>query len=543
MGHGGTGKTFQWNTIISKLRSQSKIVLPVATSRIAALLLPNGRTAHSRFHIPLDVSVESTCEIKQGSQLAELLPKTSLIIWDEASMANKFCFEALDGTLRDILRVKYENNSDKPFGGLTVVFGGNFRQILPVIPKGTRADIIDASLNSSYLWPFLTVYQLKQNMRLCSGKVTDREAAEVTTFDKWLLQIGDGSFYDDVNNELIKLPPDICITSSNDPIDSIVEAVYPSLLQNYNDPAYLKERAILTPKNEMVQELNDTIMKMIPALILVDFSRKAHPPLPCDDGVINELTNFAIDHSVDIGRPNEATWLFAFSPPNEFNLLICLTFVVFWKDFCLCLQWLLSLLLLLRMYSFLPMFSDHHVTLAHLKDTPTQAQPQSSSTLGVSSSVRSAAARLLGGNGTASSTFRFTITTSVFTLALYSLSLRQQLQHIGKKLLGPQHYNKDGVEHNEEGQQDEYSHTQTLQTRPFVRRSASCSLVLTYSVWISPLLPFSNKMTIDLYVFSPLMKNRIGPDLNCCFAVTVNLNRCDHINIKFLKYSNQPNDF
>ncbi|XP_049400044.1 uncharacterized protein LOC125864171 [Solanum stenotomum] len=50
----------------------------------------------------------------------------------------------------------------------------------------------------------------------------------------------------------------------NDPIGSIVEAVYPSLLQKYNDPTYLQERAILTPKNEMVHELNDTIMQMIP---------------------------------------------------------------------------------------------------------------------------------------------------------------------------------------------------------------------------------------------------------------------------------------
>ncbi|KAH0735831.1 hypothetical protein KY285_011538 [Solanum tuberosum] len=263
-GHGGTGKTFLWNTIISKLRSESKIVLPVATSGIAALLLPNGRTAHSRFHIPLDINAESTCEIRQGSQLAELLLKTSLIIWDEAPMANKFCFEALDRTLRDILRVKYENSSDKPFGGLTIVFGGDFRQILPVIPKGTRADILDASLNSSYLWPFFTIYELKQNMRLCCGRVSDSEAAEITTFDKWLLQIGDGSFYSDVDNDLIKVPTDICLMPSTDPIGSIVEAVYPSLLQKYNDPTYLQERAILTPKNEMVHELNDTIMQMIP---------------------------------------------------------------------------------------------------------------------------------------------------------------------------------------------------------------------------------------------------------------------------------------
>uniref|UniRef100_A0A3Q7GU07 Uncharacterized protein n=1 Tax=Solanum lycopersicum TaxID=4081 RepID=A0A3Q7GU07_SOLLC len=100
-------------------------------------------------------------------------------------------------------------------------------------------------------------------MRLCCGKVSDSEAAEVTTFDKWLLQIGDGSFYSDVDNDLIKVPTDICIMPSNDPIGSIVDAVYPSLLQKYNDPTYLQEREILTPKNEMVHELNDTIMKMI----------------------------------------------------------------------------------------------------------------------------------------------------------------------------------------------------------------------------------------------------------------------------------------
>ncbi|PHT72235.1 hypothetical protein T459_23020 [Capsicum annuum] len=51
---------------------------------------------------------------------------------------------------------------------------------------------------------------------------------------------------------------------------------------------------------------------------------------------------------------------------------------------------------------------------------------------------------------------------SVFTLAIYLVSSRQQLQHIGKKLIGAHHYNKDGVEHNEEDQQDESSHTEAL---------------------------------------------------------------------------------
>lgn len=83
-GHGGTGKTFLWKTIITTLRSEGKIVLAVASSGIASLLLPSGRTAHSRFKIPLELTDESVCTVKKGSQLGQLLKQTDLIIWDEA---------------------------------------------------------------------------------------------------------------------------------------------------------------------------------------------------------------------------------------------------------------------------------------------------------------------------------------------------------------------------------------------------------------------------------------------------------------------------
>ncbi|KAH0637878.1 hypothetical protein KY289_037793 [Solanum tuberosum] len=171
------------------------------------------------------------------------------------------------------------------------------------------------------------------------------------------------------------------------------------------------------------------------------------------------------------------------------------------------------------------------VTLAHLKDKPAHAQPQSSSSFGVSSGVRSAAARFLGGNGSKTLGFvggngggksvgglsgrvgSFGVSSSsnsvgnsnfdgkgtylVFNVGdaifisdlnsrdkdpiksihfsnsnpvchafdpdakeghdlliglnsgdVYSVSLRQQLQDVGKKLIGAQHYNKDGVVNN-----------------------------------------------------------------------------------------------
>jgi hypothetical protein len=94
-GHGGMGKTFLWNAIIAKLRSNKKIVLAVASSGVASLLLPRGRTAHSRFKIPFDINEAATCSVKRGTMLAELIQMAALIIWDEAPMTHRRCFEAL----------------------------------------------------------------------------------------------------------------------------------------------------------------------------------------------------------------------------------------------------------------------------------------------------------------------------------------------------------------------------------------------------------------------------------------------------------------
>lgn len=76
------------------------------------------------------------CDIKRGSILAELIIETSLIIWDEALMTNRRCFEALDRSLRDIISEINSQAKEIPFGGKVVVLGGDLRQILPVIENG-----------------------------------------------------------------------------------------------------------------------------------------------------------------------------------------------------------------------------------------------------------------------------------------------------------------------------------------------------------------------------------------------------------------------
>ena len=191
--YGGTGKTFLWNAIVSHLRAREKIVLTVASSGVASLLLPGGRTAHSRFKIPCELHETITCNIKRGTMLAELIKSTSLIIWDEALMTHRFAFEALDKTFSDLLAPHFEQAEKTPFGGKVVVLGGDARQILPVIEGGTRSQIIDATVSNSYLWGSVTVISLTQNMRLLSSSTSIETKKEIAEFSKWLLHIGEGN--------------------------------------------------------------------------------------------------------------------------------------------------------------------------------------------------------------------------------------------------------------------------------------------------------------------------------------------------------------
>ena len=71
-------------------------------------------------------------------------------------------------------------------GGCTILFSGDFPQILPVMTRGTRADEVNASLKRSHLWPHITKCDLKTNMRIVSTSKNNRQ------FSTDLLQIGNG---------------------------------------------------------------------------------------------------------------------------------------------------------------------------------------------------------------------------------------------------------------------------------------------------------------------------------------------------------------
>jgi ATP-dependent DNA helicase PIF1 len=236
-GPGGTGKTFLYKEILARVRSEGLIGIATATSGITTSILPGGRTAHSRFKVLITLAENSTCSFGKQSGTAELLHRASLIIWDEAAMTRRQAVECLDRSLQDIM------NCSLPFGGKVMVFGGDFRQVLPMVPRGTRAHVTDVSLQRSYLWDNIRKIRLTRNMR----------AQTDPWFSSYLLRIGNGT-EETIGNDYVRLPEDIVIGYTDDNEDSIntLIHVFPSLEENARSVEYMSTCTILSKKMSML---------------------------------------------------------------------------------------------------------------------------------------------------------------------------------------------------------------------------------------------------------------------------------------------------
>lgn len=139
-GLGGTEKTFLYNILLAYIRSLGEIAVVVTSFEIAAILITGNYTTHSRFKILLKLNKSSMCNISRRSKEAYLINKMKLFIWDKIPITYKFAFEAVDHILCDIVQI------DKPFGEKVFVFGDDFCQVLSILPYGSCADIVSASL-------------------------------------------------------------------------------------------------------------------------------------------------------------------------------------------------------------------------------------------------------------------------------------------------------------------------------------------------------------------------------------------------------------
>jgi ATP-dependent DNA helicase PIF1 len=130
-----------------------------------------------------------------------------------------------------------------PFGGKVMVFGGDFRQGIPVVTRGTRAQVTDATLQRSYLWDKIRKIRLSCNMR----------AQLDPWFSEYLLRIGNGT-EETIGDYYVRLTDDIVIgyTDTEVAVNKLIQDVFPSIEEHATSAAYMSSRAILSTKMNML---------------------------------------------------------------------------------------------------------------------------------------------------------------------------------------------------------------------------------------------------------------------------------------------------
>ena len=190
----------------------------------------------------------------KGDNMHGVLKETKLIIWDEAPMQDRYCPEAVNRTLKDLFKQEGQDIDDVPlFGGITILFVGDFRQTLPVVPRGSRVQIVHRSLRKSHLWRHIEVLHLTQNMRL--DRTPQSEA-----FAQWLLKVGSGSEL--APDKSIELPANMRLPRND--VQNMINSIYPGIDQPDKPDQFFLERTILSSKNDTVDQLNHVILDKFP---------------------------------------------------------------------------------------------------------------------------------------------------------------------------------------------------------------------------------------------------------------------------------------
>jgi hypothetical protein len=187
-------------------------------------------------------------------------------------------FEAVDRIIRHIME-----RPTVPFGGKIVVFGGDFRQVLPVVVRGSQTQIEGASLKMSQsIWPKVQTLKLTRNMRVKSSTASSANSSTNSStsssngtnlsFVDFLLKVGEGKLdkhsFDD-NDDYIRIPDNLLFSPNGPNIDydhekQLIQAIYPNISNGRFSPLDVLGTAILTTLNKDVDLMNSLATLLFP---------------------------------------------------------------------------------------------------------------------------------------------------------------------------------------------------------------------------------------------------------------------------------------
>ncbi|UYV79992.1 hypothetical protein LAZ67_18001342 [Cordylochernes scorpioides] len=167
-----------------------------------------------------------------------------------ATMAPKDALRCINNLLKEIMQ------NEKPLGGKTIVFGGDFRQTLPVVPHGTQAAIVDSGIKFHPLWKKFNILKLDNNIRSIDPE-----------FSAWLLKLGNGELTNDLglDSDTFEIPSEM--VCNGDLVKEIYgDKLLPSDFEQYTD------KAILCPRNVDVDDINNRVLDILEGDSITYFS-------------------------------------------------------------------------------------------------------------------------------------------------------------------------------------------------------------------------------------------------------------------------------
>ena len=154
--------------------------------------------------------------------------------------------------------------SNDIFGQATVVFAGDWRQILPVIPGGSRAKIVDACLKNSYIWKHCQELSLTENVRahLAGGPVQE--------YAEFLLQVGEGRLPVAPGTEFkTKMPDELQIFDKDNHDGTLTDLInfvfgdHDAMKSRSDYAEWVAKRGIICPTNRQVEQVNSAVMERL----------------------------------------------------------------------------------------------------------------------------------------------------------------------------------------------------------------------------------------------------------------------------------------
>ena len=237
--HAGCGKTFTQTAIIRRLNSLNLRCIATAFSGIASTLLIGGRTLHNVFKLPIPVN----------SSIGRYINSASLILIDEISMCPVHVLKIIDRLLRDLCTDL--NDKNKIFGGKTVLLCGDFRQILPVVPRALRTELVENCVTSCIEFQTFHKETLTNNMRALPHEI------EFIEFLK-AIGSGDATKYPQYGDNVIEIPQQTIGIQCN-----LIHDTFGSITDNILTDRMINS-VILAPKNDDCSLINNDVVSRVP---------------------------------------------------------------------------------------------------------------------------------------------------------------------------------------------------------------------------------------------------------------------------------------